>query len=1007
MEKILKVKILLFISLLLLCGSLYGQGSLSGSVTDSLTHETLIGANVYLKGTALGSATDIEGEYKINRVPAGNYTVVFSYIGYKSKEVAVAIKDNQTLELSENLSLDVISGEEIVVSAQALGQAAAINQQLTSNNIVNVVSEQKIKELPDANAAEAIGRLPGVSITRSGGEASQAILRGLSSKFSAITVDGVRMAPTGGSDRGVDLSTISQSSLSGIELFKSITSDKDGDAIAGTINFVTKKAPDQREISFDLRGTYSAMDESVNQYYAYGHWGQRFFDKRFGVQLSGNTEKKIRSYEQADANWSYKSNDLDYEINQLMIVYSQETRKRNGGSVYLDFDTPDNGNLKLNATYNETSRDYYVSNRNYTGISSNGVQYSYNHIKVNTSIFNTALGGQNFLAGFQIDWNLSFSQSESKKPLDYTMNFTESSQFSDGSAVAGMDNVPAEYWKGPFEALIPYAVNNFSEAVLSNANDQTGKNYDKNKVAKIDFLKEYNLVNDISGEFKFGGKYRDKSRYFSELQFVCNYSNVGGYMDYAYVKNADGTISPKQFPTQFQNLDIVSGQVRFSNFVNANSDSREIYGKYSLFPLMDKDLLDTWRAMEINGTKLDGTSQYYRDNSYDGNSYNVTERVSAAYAMNTLDFGRELTLITGVRVESENNDYGAKYTPQGISGFPFPQGVLEDTTTNFQQTSILPNVQMIFRPLSFLNVRAAAYKAIARPDFNRRLMKFILENSSGASLTVGNPDLKNAEAWNFELQTQFFGNDLGLFSVSVFYKEIKDMFHYTSISQRTGTELLDQLGIDWYTLTDGNFPISEDQYYTLNFPYNSDKPTKVWGLEVEHQTNFRYLPGLLKNLLLTYNFSLIKSEAVLLSSKVEQYQDTTMVLGRPVITTKSKIVQTENKQKLEDQPKFFGNVSLGYDYRGFTFRLSVFHQGEYYASYSSTHKTDALQGAYTKVDIAVKQKVTKNISLLLNLNNITNTEETRYQKNNLTGWKLYNYSNKYGMSADLGVLINL
>ncbi|HPY00822.1 MAG TPA: carboxypeptidase-like regulatory domain-containing protein, partial [Candidatus Marinimicrobia bacterium] len=144
-----------------------------GVVTDSLTSKTLVGANVFLVGTALGSATDIEGNYRIESVPAGNYILRVTYIGYKNKEYNVVVPEDGTVIQDVKLSPDVIRGQEVIVRGQAIGQAAAINQQITSATIINVVSEEKIQELPDANAAEAIGRLPGVSVLRSGGEANK------------------------------------------------------------------------------------------------------------------------------------------------------------------------------------------------------------------------------------------------------------------------------------------------------------------------------------------------------------------------------------------------------------------------------------------------------------------------------------------------------------------------------------------------------------------------------------------------------------------------------------------------------------------------------------------------------------------------------------------------------------------------------------------------------------------------------------------------------------------
>ena len=179
--------------LIILSVQIYGQGTLRGTVTDSLSGDGLIGANVFLEGTALGSATDIEGDYVVTRIPPKEYTVRISYIGYKTKEIDLNIAGGVTTELNIQLIPDVIEGEEVVISAQASGQVAAINQQRTSNTIINVVSEEKIKELPDANAAEAIGRLPGVSVLRSGGEANKVILRGLEDKFTNITIDGIKI----------------------------------------------------------------------------------------------------------------------------------------------------------------------------------------------------------------------------------------------------------------------------------------------------------------------------------------------------------------------------------------------------------------------------------------------------------------------------------------------------------------------------------------------------------------------------------------------------------------------------------------------------------------------------------------------------------------------------------------------------------------------------------------------------------------------------------------------
>ena len=283
--------------------------------------------------------------------------------------------------------------------------------------------------------------------------------------------------------------------------------------------------------------------------------------------------------------------------------------------------------------------------------------------------------------------------------------------------------------------------------------------------------------------------------------------------------------------------------------------------------------------------------------------------------------------------------------------------------------------------------------------YNQRLPRFIAAAASSPYLHLGNPNLKNAVAWNFEVQTQFYGNEIGLFSVNVFYKEIKDL-HQTLRIQATGSKLVDSLGVNWQQFTNV-FPFDASSQYNLVYPYNSTKPTKVWGFEVEHQANFRFLPGLLKYIILDYNFTLIRSETWLTLQK-------DIEIPRPPFPPIRTKVLYDNKQKLGDQPEFRANASLGYDYEGFSFRISYAYQGEYTRIFTSDQRSDAVTNSFTRWDISVTQKVTSYLKVLLNLNNITNAKETTSIANKLLDWPLLeDASNLYGFTVDLGVRLEL
>jgi hypothetical protein len=189
-----RISTVLFVILIVLFSSQAlwsATGRIEGKVTDATTGEALFGANVILTGTSLGSATDMDGKYFIPNVSAGTYTLKASYIGYKSDTIKIVLKEDERLVLNIKLEPVGVSAKEVVVTAQASGQNAAINQQLSSKNIVDVVSSARIQELPDANAAESVGRLPGISLVRNGGEATQVVIRGLQPQYNMITIDGV------------------------------------------------------------------------------------------------------------------------------------------------------------------------------------------------------------------------------------------------------------------------------------------------------------------------------------------------------------------------------------------------------------------------------------------------------------------------------------------------------------------------------------------------------------------------------------------------------------------------------------------------------------------------------------------------------------------------------------------------------------------------------------------------------------------------------------------------
>ncbi|HYE58830.1 MAG TPA: TonB-dependent receptor [Rhodothermales bacterium] len=999
-----RFRLVLPLLVLLAADPVRAQGVLHGTVRDSTTADELIGVNVSLVGTALGGVTDVDGNYRVASIPSGTYTVRFSYLGYAPREVQVTIASGQTRRLDVRMAPSDMEAEELVVTTQRSGQAAAINQQLNANTIVNVISEERIQELPDANAAEAIGRLPGVALQRSGGEANRVVLRGMSDRFSSITVDGIRIAPTDADARSVDLSTISQGTLSGVELYKAITPDKDGDAIAGSVNLVTKRAPAERFVRAEGRGAYNALKEALGQYDFVARYGERFLGNMLGVQATANIEQRDRSKENVDVDFDVRgiNSGSTYRLTDLNVRFTDELRRRQGGSLILDLITPDGGGLKLSGLFNQTQRDYIEYARNYP-TDSDELLYGARDREQTINTLSTSLTGENYLLGFGANWGLSYARSKSFFPFDYDVAFTEPSSLGpDRQPASGMRPIPDSVLRGAPEGLVPYALNNFEKAYFYTAYFRDQRARDAERTAFLDLSRPYTFGRRVTGALKVGGKYRSKDRSRSMSELLSPYYNEPLA---TFSRSEDGAVVAKDFSgTRFSNLATFGGKILSTNFLDASPQARDVYGRYRLYPIFNRDALRLWWALNREGySDQAGTNpEYERNLEPDALYYNVTERVGAAYVMNTLNLGRAATLIAGVRVEQEDNDYASRFSPRDLSGFPVPKGSIRDTSAAHRETVWLPNVQLAVRPTGFLTVRGAAYKALARPDFNMRLENFVARKSgtfySGNSLIIGNPGLKAAVAWNYEVNTTLYGRYVGLFSVSAFQKDVEGMFQMMNGLPFTDDSALDSLGISYRNPFQGT-------PFALTYPYNSTKPTKVWGLEVEHQADLSFLPGVLKNVVLSYNVSLVRSRTYVPSTRVDTFSVT--IPGFPFPIPQSRSVFIEVEQKLQGQPDLFGNVALGYDYRGFSGRLSLFHQGEYNRSFSSDGRTDSVHDAYTRWDLAFRQNVGRRLALTLNINNLTGAQEGTSTVNRVQGWRLINTGERYGTTVDLGLRVTL
>ncbi|MCL5021592.1 MAG: TonB-dependent receptor plug domain-containing protein, partial [Bacteroidetes bacterium] len=260
--------------------------------------------------------------------------------------------ENETLQKDFYLTATGIQGKEIVVTAQAQGQMQAINQQLSSNTIINVVSADKIRQLPDASASAALSRLPGVSIMNG----DQIVIRGIQAKDNVILVNGVQLPSTDLNTRSVNLGFISSNMLSGIEVIKVVTPDMDANAIGGVVNLRLMEAPKNFHVDVLTQGNYNSQARTTGNYRIWGSVSDRFFNDKLGVFIQGNADRNNAGNDQTTAGYAVNTPNVNDPVDSSTYLMSSFTWDQQayittnyGGSVILDYALP-HGKILLQNT---------------------------------------------------------------------------------------------------------------------------------------------------------------------------------------------------------------------------------------------------------------------------------------------------------------------------------------------------------------------------------------------------------------------------------------------------------------------------------------------------------------------------------------------------------------------------------------------------------------------------------------------------------------------------------
>lgn len=750
-------------------GNVYAEElSFNGRVTDSSNTVYFEGAKVEIKELGISVISARDGSFRFPKLAEGEYTLEITYVGVPkvTHKINVSADENKTQSFVIGERSEAL--DNIIVYGQRAGQAGTINRQKNANKLMSIVSADTIGQSPDQNAAEALQRLPGLSIQRDQGEGRFVAIRGIDPNLNNVTINGVNVPSPESGVRSVAMDVIPSELIQSLEVSKTVTPDMDASAVGGSIEVKSLSAFDRqgRSYSATIQGSYNELMEDTSPKLS-GSFTD-IFDLSSGAQLGIATafswfERKFGSHNmEAGGGWAkfeYEDNatgdDVEaFSTEEIEQRHYQITRERLGAALNFDLHTSTTDKYFLRTLYSKFSDDEFRSRNTYkldsgaidlTSYSDRSAQFINAEMERDTKdryeeqeILSLVLGGENIVNQWFFEYDIGYSKSSEFEP-DYV------------EAVFVAEDLDLGYnATGPIPQLTQSAaahdLNNFEmdEVVYENNLSE-----DESLSFKIDLSREFVWQNH-NGEFKFGVKHQARDKFTRIEATIFD----GGFDDITAEKFAA--------PAPEYNLG------DFGPTINESSLRSFVFANKNAFDINDLD-----SSIDSNG-----------------GSYNSEENISAAYAMVTLDIDN-WQIVAGLRYES------TRFKTTGSRVELIADEVNDDESVAISPWQVSkdydhlsPSLNIKYSPSEKLVARFAYTQTIARPTFEDsaafQLIESEVTEDEGVIETerkaeVGNPDLNPYESSNLDFSLEYYPGNIGVLSAGVFHKDIDNYILLTEV----------------------------------------------------------------------------------------------------------------------------------------------------------------------------------------------------------------------------------
>ena len=775
------------------------KGSITGKVTDS-SGGVLQGAQISVEPIGVTATSDVQGQFLINDLDPGGYAVTITYVGFAKFTQKINVAAGQAASLEAKLELESQSLEVLVNAERPAAEVEAVNRERTADNIVQVLPDQVIRSLPNANMADALGRLPSVTIERDEGEGKYVQIRGTEPRLANTTIDGINVPSPEGGVRQIKFDAIPADIVESVEINKTLQANMDADGIGGSVNLVTKTAGERPTVSVSGMSGYTPILGGRGLVETTGTVGKRFgAHKKWGALIGG-------SYD-----WNGRGIDDIEPVPDLATVGGQQVRvfdsmdireyryyrSRWGLAGSADYKIADGSNIYMRGLYsdfhNYGDRWVYSINDN---LYVNGGPPSFNDQirRPDYAIGSVLLGGYHVLSTTWYSWDVSASRASQTGGVgDRTASFSSilpasSCQFD----VAGTTSLYLPQWT---QSCFTEAYTNQSTLPLSRMQVNHGLTAQLNLQATGAIAKRYHLGSHVA-TIEIGGKFRN------EHKFANNFTD-----DFF----PSGTGTP----------------LTLADFSNSFSNSDYYQGSYKLGP--NPNFFAIYNAFKADLAANPGNYTLSTDIS---SQFDLIEKVSAGYLMNTVDFNK-VRLVAGVRFEGTNLDTSAPILDangafQGIS------------RSNGSYVKVLPSASLRFALGHDTYLRAVYARGLSRPNPQDIAQALSFDNTANPILvSLGNPNLKPEAADNGDVLIEHYINPFGMITAGYFYKNLTDPI----VSQQ-------------FTVTSGTFggaTCTTTVTCRVSQPFNAGS---AWinGFEAAYLQHLSFMPGALRGLGFSANY---------------------------------------------------------------------------------------------------------------------------------------------------------